>query len=212
MHQQSESPVSVPSVPRPAGVQLRARRNPALIALGALLVAGGGLGAAALFATNADQRAVVVMADDVRRGDVIERVDLSVLEIPGALTVEALDAAELPGLVGQHTLTDLPKGAFPLARNVGVDPLPDGQTLVGLRLEIGKLPTTDMPPGTVVRLVSLAEGDDSATEALVASRAVLLDDGVTYTLDVRVASGDAQAVARLAAADLLALVVVREGD
>ena len=40
---------------RPAGVQLRARRSPKLIALGVLAVALGALGAAALFTSNNDR-------------------------------------------------------------------------------------------------------------------------------------------------------------
>lgn len=198
-----------PAAPRPAAVQLRGRRSPRLIALGTLLVAVGGLGAAALYSMNADHRAVVVMAADVRRGDAIERDDLAVLEVPESLAVEALGAAELPGLVGRHSLTDLPQGAFPLARHVGEDPLPTGQALIGLRLPLGKLPTTDMPPGTTVRLVGLLEGTEVAADAVVASSPVLLDDGASYSLDVRVAEARADEVARLSAADLVAVVVVR---
>lgn len=198
-----------PAAPRPAEVQLRARRSPKLIALGALLVALGGLGAATLYSMNADHRAVVVMATDVRRGDAIEREDLAVLEVPESLGVEALGAAELPGLVGQRSLTDLPQGAFPLTRHVGEDPLPSGQALIGLRLPLGKLPTADMPPGTAVRLVGLLEGTNTAAQAVVASSPVLLDDGASFSLDVRVSESDADSVARLSAADLLAVVVVR---
>ena len=202
-----ESPA--PAAPRPAAVQLRGRRSPRLIALGTLLVAVGGLGAAALYSMNADHRAVVVMAADVRRGDAIERDDLAVLEVPESLAVEALGAAELPGLVGRHSLTDLPQGAVPLARHVGEDPLPTGQALIGLRLPLGKLPTADMPPGTTVRLVGLLEGTEVAADAVVASSPVLLDDGASYSLDVRVADARADEVARLSAADLVAVVVVR---
>lgn len=212
MHDQkrpSKPDTPAPVASRPAGVQLRARRSPKLIALGALLVTFGGLGAAALYSMNANHRAVVVMAADVRRGDSIGRDDLAVLEVPESLEVEALGAAELPGLVGQRSLTDLPEGAFPLARHVGEDPLPAGQALIGLRLPLGKLPTADMPPGTTVRLVGLLEGAENSVEAVVASAPVLLDDGASFSLDVRVDDARADEVARLSAADLLAVVVVR---
>lgn len=210
MHDQKRpSTPETPAAPRPAAVQLRARRSPKVIALGALLVAVGGLGAAALFSMNAEHRAVVVMAADVRRGDAIEREHLAVVEVPETLTVEALGAADLPTLVGQRSLTDLPQGSFPLARHVGEDPLPSGQALIGLRLPLGKLPTADMPPGTTVRLVGLLEGQETSAEAVVASAPVLLDDGASYSMDVRVADGRADEVARLSAADLVAVVVVR---
>ncbi|MHA6513301.1 SAF domain-containing protein [Tessaracoccus sp. Z1128] len=178
------------------------------MASGALLIAVGGLGAAALYSMNAEHRAVVVMASDVRRGDAIAREDLAVLEIPASLTVDALGAADLPALVGQRSLTDLPRGAFPLTRHVGEDPLPAGQSLVGLRLPLGKLPTADMPPGTAVRLVGLVEGVETSVDAVVGSAPVLLDDGASYSLDVSVQDGRADEVARLSASDMVALVVV----
>lgn len=202
--EQTESP----STARPTAVQLRARRSPAIIAFGVLLVVVGGLGSAALFTLNSDQRAVVIAAADIRRGDVIENEDLGVVEVPESLAVDAVGADQLPTLVGQHALTDLPKGSFPLPAHVGEEPLPDGESLVGLRLPLGRLPVTDMPPGTTVRLVSLAEGSSWSAPAEVAARPVLLDDGGTYSVDVRVAEADATEVARLSATDQLALIVV----
>src|SRR5699024_2754975 len=89
-----------PSAPRPEAVQLRARRSPKLIALGVLLVTLGGIGAALLYTMNADQRAVVAMAADVARGDVVDRDDLMVLEVPGSLAVAAEGADSLELLVG----------------------------------------------------------------------------------------------------------------
>lgn len=211
MHNQERPPkpdLTPPTAPRPEAVQLRARRSPKLVALGVLLVVLGGIGAAALYTMNADQRAVVVMATDVARGDLVSRDHLAVLEVPAAVGVEGLAAEEMEALVGQRARTDLPEGSFPLARHVGEDPLPDGRSLVGLRLSLGKLPTTDLPPGTTVRLVGLLEGEETAVDAVVASRPRLLDDGASYSLDVQVADGEADAVARLSAGDLLALVVV----
>lgn len=196
-----------PTAPRPDAVRLRARRSPKLIALGVLLVVLGGLGAAALYTMNADHAAVIVMADDVRRGDVIEQGDLAVIEIPGSLTVPRLPAADLETLVGQRALTDLPSGSFPLQRHVGDDPLPDGETLVGLRLPLGRLPSSDIPVGTKVRIVGLAEGSEDAVEATTTARPSQLEDG-SFALDIRVADGDADTVARLAAADMVAVVVV----
>ena len=55
---------------------------------------------------------------------------------------------------------------------------------------------------------SPVEGEETTVDAVVASRPRLLDDGASYSLDVQVADGEADAVARLSAGDLLALVVV----
>ena len=197
-----------PSAPRPDAVQLRARRSPRLIALGVLLVVLGGLGAAALFTMNANQEPVLVMAADVRRGEVVESTDVTVIEVPDTLTVDRLPASEVEQLVGHRARNDLPAGSFPLARHVGTDPLPGGETLVGLRLPLGRLPHSDIPVASIVRIVSLAEGDATAVEAATMSLPTLLDDGVTYALDVAVADAAADAVARLAATDQVAVIVV----
>lgn len=211
-----------PAAPRPESVQLRARRSPKLIALGVLLVVLGGLGAAYLYTLNADHRAVIVMAADVRRGEVIEQSDLKVVEVPGDLGVDALGSDKFDVLVGQQALTDLPRGAFPSGAHVGDDPLPGGQSLVGLRLPLGKLPSTDIPLGTTVRIVGLeapaqnaaeATGgkdfaEEVAVEAVTASAPRLLDDGATYVVDVRVADESADLVAKLSASDQAAIVVV----
>lgn len=210
-----------PAAPRPDAVQLRARRSPRLIALGVLLVALGGLGAAYLFTLNTNQHSVVVMAENVRRGEVVETGDLAVVEVPADLGVATLPADQLTSLVGQQALTDLPRGAFPGASHVGDDPLPPGESLVGLRLPLGKLPATDIARGTAVRVVGLAPtavnaqaaaqeapAVEIAVEATTASIPLLLDDGATYAVDVRVADESADLVARLSAADEVALIVV----
>lgn len=201
---------TAPAAPRPAAVQLRARRSPKLIALGVLLVTMGGLGAAFLFTLNTDHEVVLALAADVRRGDTITREQLSVVEVPATAGLNALPADRIDELVGERALFDLPAGTFPLERHVGEDPLPDGQALVGLRLAPGRMPIGELPPGTLVRLVSLAEGDETVAEAVVAAAPVPLEDG-TYAIDVRLIDGEADAIARLAAADALALVVHEEG-
>ena len=197
-----------PTTPRPETVQLRARRSPRLIALGLLLVAGGGIGVAALVGSGDDVVPLVVMAADVRRGDVIGDGDLTVIELPASSGVQGMPAADLPSLVGERALMDLPKGAFPLATHVGAEPLPAGQTLVGLRLPIGKLPATELPPGTAVRVVGVGDGTQTTVDAVVARAPSLLDDGTSFALDVRVADAEADLVARLAAGDQVALVLV----
>lgn len=204
----SKPDLTPPAAPRPDSVRLRGRRSPRLIALGILLVCLGGLGAASLYTMNARHEPVLVMAADVRRGEVVDRGDVAVIDVPDTLTVDRLPASELDTLIGHRALTDLPSGAFPLARHVGVDPLPDGQALVGLRLPLGRLPSSDLPLGTAVRVVALGDPQTPAIAAVTMVAPTLLDDGTTYALDVRVPDSAADAVARLSAADQLAIVVV----
>lgn len=209
-HQPTKADITPPPAPRPDAVQLRARRSPRLIALGVLAVVLGGLGAAALYSMNTDHTSVVVMARDVMRGDEIQAGDIQVVSLPSSLQVEMSDAGTISQMVGQTARTDLPAGAFPLPRHLGEDPIPPGDSLVGMRLVAGRLPTAQLPPGTRVQLVSLAEGDDAIVDAVVASAPVPLEDGSGHLLDVSVPNDFAAAVASLAATDQLVLIAVGE--
>ena len=204
-----ESSEQVPPLPaRPDGVQLRARRSPRLIAVGVLCVVLSALGAAALYNSTVNHASAVVMTRDLMRGDTIQPEDLGIVSVPQDLRVDFVTSEEMASLVGQTARTDLPAGAFPSARLLGEEPIPEGHSLVGLRLGPGRMPSAPLPPGTAVQLVSLAEGDTSVTDATVSSAPLLLDDGTGYTLDVLVPDERAHSVAVLAAADQLALIAV----
>ncbi|MEO7588148.1 MAG: SAF domain-containing protein [Arachnia sp.] len=210
-HQPTKADITPPPAPRPDAVQLRARRSPRLIALGILSAVLGALGAAALYSMNTDNTDVVVMARDVTRGDEVQASDLSVVSVPAGLRVESSAAHEREAMIGQTARSDLPAGSFPVARHLGQDPIPEGHSLVGIRLAPGRLPTSELPPGSLVQLISLAEGDDRVVDAVVASSPVMLDDGSGHLLDVTVADAGAHAVATLAANDLLVLIAVGDG-
>lgn len=208
----------VPPPTRPAGVQLRARRSPKLIALGVLAVVVGGLGFAFLYTSGTDARQVVAVAKAVARGETITDEHLTVVEVPERFAVDTLPASRDGDLVGRTALTDLPAGAFPLASHVGDDPLPDGMARVGLRLTHGQLPVSPMPAGTQVTLVPVVDGADDAAQpasspvpATVAVAPLLLDDGTTFVLDVHVGRDASSLVAQWSARGELAVVTVGEG-
>lgn len=202
---------TAPAQPRPEGVQLRPRRSPRLVALGVLFVVLGALGAAALYSASVDQRTAVVMAEDVVRGQQLTAEDLSIVSVPAGFQVDVTDGDSLAQLVGRTARTDLPAGSFPTARHLGDEPIPPRHSLVGLQLGPGRMPGSELVPGTAVQLVSLAEGDEAVTDAVVAEAPVLTDDGTGFVLDVVVPEEAAHAVARLAATQQLALIAVGEG-
>lgn len=208
-HAADEQSATAPS--RPDGVRLRPRRSPRLIALGVLFVVLGALGAAALYTVSVNQQTAVVMARDVVRGQELSGEDLRVISVPAGLQLELTDGDRLTELVGQTARTDLPAGAFPTGRHLGQEPIPDGHSLVGLQLGPGRMPGGELIPGAKVQLVSLMEGDDTVTDAVVAEPPTLTDDGTGYVLDVVVTDEAAHYVARLAANQLLALIAVGEG-
>lgn len=195
---------------RPEGVQLRARRNPRLIALGILFVVLGALAAGTLYSMNVTTTSVLVMARDVVRGEQIAAGDLAVLQLPQSSSVDAVSADALDDLVGSTALTDLPAGAFPALHHLGERPLPDGHSLVGLRLDTGRIPVTPLVPGTQVRLVSLAEDSDLTIDAVLATTPRREEHGSHFLLDVVIKEDEAPMVSVLAATNLLALIA--EGD
>ncbi len=194
----------------PAG-QLRTRRSPRLIALGVLLVCLGALGAAWIYVAGTNQLSVVVMAQDVSRGEVIESSDLTLIDLPASLQVDHVEAAAMAELIGQTALTDLPVGTIPSPRLLGAAPIPAGQSLVGLLLSPGKLPANQPAVGAQVSLVSLAEPANLTLPAVVASAPQVSEDGSGYVVDVLVASQDAAQVASLAAHGDIALITLGVG-
>lgn len=199
-----------PRARRPEGVRLRPRRSPKLIALGLLCIVLGALAAASVYSMNVTTTSVLVMTRDVVRGEQISAEDLAVLQLPRNTVAGSILAEDLDELVGATALIDLPAGAFPAHRHLGDRPLPEGHSLVGLRLEGGRIPSTPLAPGTQVRLVSLAEEDSLVADAVLATAPQLDEYGSHYLLDIVVARESAPQIAALAATNLLA--VVAEGD
>ncbi|MDO5093233.1 MAG: SAF domain-containing protein [Propionibacteriaceae bacterium] len=194
------------STNRPDAVQLRARRNPRLIALGVLLVVLGALGAAALYTTVSNHRQAVAAARDIARGTELQRGDLTVIEVPSDYDY-GLPPQDLETLIGQRTLVDLPAGSLPEARHLGEMRIAPGTSLVGLKLGPGRLPTSELTPGQPVRLVTLT-GEATAISGTVMTAPVQLEDGFTWVLDVAVADAEANLAASYAAQDQLALIVL----
>ncbi|MDO4784372.1 MAG: SAF domain-containing protein [Propionibacteriaceae bacterium] len=200
------------STARPSGVQLRARRNPRLIALGVLTACLGALGVAYLYSATTSSQQVLVMASEVARGTVVQPGDLTVVTIGSAQGITVTDAGALDSVVGQTALVDLPKGSLLTPTSVGSPTLPAGTARVGLKLTVGRFPVGDLPSGAKVTLVRTGDGSDKASySAETLTPAKDLGDGQTFLVDVQVAEGDAPAVARLAAEEALALVRRADG-
>lgn len=193
---------------RPSGVQLRARRNPRLIALGVLTACLGALGVAYLYSATTSSQQVLMMASGVARGTVVQPGDIAVVTIGSAQGIAVTDASALDSVIGQTALVDLPKGSLLTPSSIGSPTLPTGTARVGLKLTVGRVPVGDLPSGAKITLVRTGSGADKApsysAETLTPPKD--LGDGQTFLVDVQVSAEDAPAVARLAAEDLLALV------
>ena len=202
---------------RPSDVRLRTRRNPRLIAVGVLLACLGGLTGATLLTTSSHTSSVVVMAHSVVRGETVRANDLGAVTIGRAPGVRTVPSSQLSRLVGHAALVDLPEGSLPGPDAVGDPIVPPDYSQVGLRLETGRVPVSELPPGTAVELVpvSATASDPTPQRAPIAAVVVTSpqtnDTGAAVLLDVAVPADAGVVVAQLAARGELAVVRVGRG-
>ena len=197
-----------------AGAPQRPRRNVRWLAAGALAVCLGTLGSALLYGNLSHTEAVVMVRRTVFRDQVITANDLGVTSAVSAPGVAMVAAERLAEVIGRTARTDLAAGTLLHPEGFGEPLVGGGQVLIGLRLPAGRLPATDLPPGTAVLLVPVtrdaSQGPDGPSiSARVARPAEELPDGATL-LDVTVGQAEAERVAKLAAADQLSLLRVAE--
>ena len=199
--------------------QARRRTTTVLLILALLIVAG----LAAAFTVNQvqTQNRVVQVRADLPRGAVIKPTDLAEITVGSVQGVSTTPADQIASLVGRQASVDLVKGSLLPQGAVGdvAIPAPD-QTLVGLRLEQGRIVAGDVRPGSRVRLVVTAPqgGDPTFTDAnsnkvfaatLTSSEPAL--DGTATLVNVEVAQADAVKVAQLAAVSRIAVVQDPQG-
>ncbi len=192
------------------GAAVRPRLDLRWIAAGILAVCLGGLGAALLYANLSGAASVVIIKNTVLRDQTIRADDLGITSANAPLGVQTVPAEALGDIVGKTAITDLVAGGLLSPQSVGDPVVASGTVRLGLRLEAGRIPVGDLPPGTSIRLVPVAgdagnQPSGNSVNAVVASVPQRLDDGSTL-LDVTVADHLGDRVARLAAANQLALV------
>ena len=192
----------------------RLRRRPAVLGIGLALVAVGGL-TAAWFASAVDSSTpVVVAAAPLLRGQVVTAEQLSTGQVSGVSASALTPASQLQSLVGRTVVTDVPAGATVPGSAVTEDPLPGaGESVVGILLPPGQVPTVDLRPGSQVRIVATPRSQDDppvttprGTAAVLVSTSV--DESTGHTVaNVQVPAAQAPAIAALAATGRAALVL-----
>jgi hypothetical protein len=181
----------------------------------ALLIVAG-LAAVFVVQQIQTQNRVIQVRADVPRGAVIKASDLAEITVGSIQGVSTVPAAELPGLVGQRATIDLARGSLLPDGGVGAVAIPAaGQTLVGIRLDQGRMVIGDVPIGSRLRLIVTApQGGDPAFRDGNSGRqfaAVLVEsspalDGAATLVNVQVAQKDANPIAQLAATGRIAVV------
>lgn len=194
--------------------KLRRRRTHLLGAVALLIVAG--LAAVFVVQQIQTQNRVIQVRADVPRGAVIKASDLAEITVGSVQGVSTVPADELSGLVGQRATIDLARGSLLPDGGVGAVAIPAaGQTLVGIRLDQGRMVIGDVPIGSRLRLIVTApQGGDPAFRDGNSGRqfaAVLVEsspalDGAATLVNVQVAQKDANPIAQLAATGRIAVV------
>ena len=199
----------------------QARRRTTTILLIVALMAVVGLAAAYTVNQLQTQNHVVQVRTDVSRGALIKPTDLGEVTVGSVQGVSTTPADQIAALVGRQATVDLVKGSLLPQGAVGDVAVPAAdQTLVGIRLEQGRMVVGDVRPGSRVRLVVTAPqgGDPSFADAnstkvfsatLISSEPAL--DGAATLANVQVARADAVKVAQLAAVSRIAVVQDPQG-
>lgn len=202
----------------PAGGRLPGaprERRPLLAVLAVLLIVGGAL-VAGLLAARLDQRTeMLVAAETLKAGHVIELTDLastSVAASAGAL----IPAERAREVVGQTVRVEVTKGE--LLQSTQLDPAPavkEGQTLVGLSLSVGRFPAGGVTPGDVVTLVNVKDATTAVVSAQVVEAFPASGNEKEWTsgavISLLVPKAEASKVARLGAEESIALAVTATG-
>lgn len=94
-------------LPRP-----KRRRRPWVFALCAALVAAGALGTAFAFTSINDTQEVLVVANDIKRGETIEAGDLSVVRVSVDPALTPVAGSQKSDLVGSRAAADLWAGTL----------------------------------------------------------------------------------------------------
>lgn len=205
--------------PAPLAPLPKARRRPALLALGAGLMALGVLSGAWLVNGAGDRQSVLAVARAVPFGTVITAGDLTRAEVSLDPAVATVPANEIGQIVGRIAATDLTPGSL-LTRSAVTDVAPPvrGQVLVAIAVSTTRMSAGGLQAGDRVLVVDTpAAGADPPTlpPTTIAATVVRLGttdlNGVTV-VDVTVTSADGPALAARSATGRIALVLQPRGQ
>ena len=191
-------------------------RRPGLLALGLVVVLGAGALFGWLYSTAGEKTPALVVTSEIPVGQVIERTDLSTVDVAGAVT--AIAGGNLDSVVGERaSVTLLPGTLLQRSMVTDTDPLPAGQVQVGVAVRASQLPADGVVPGdrvTVLRLGS-AQPTDATSEPKVLVDGAAVDavredptQAGTTLVTLLVTSAQGPAVAAASGAGSAALIKV----
>lgn len=145
---------------------IRSRRRPAVIGIGAALVAVCGLGGAWLASSGGQTHPVMVAATGIQAGHTVTSTDVRPIQVTGQ--TEFASAQDAASLVGKVAATDIPAGAVIAPSMLGAVTASKGDSIFGVAVKPGSYPSTGLQAGDRVNLV-LASTSSSTTSATAAA-------------------------------------------
>lgn len=193
------------------------------IALGLVIVAVCGLASLWFYSTAAERDDVLALRGPVARGEVLVVEDLIAVGIATDDVLATMSEAEFPSIVGQVAVNNMEAGTLVTPSMFSAfNAVADGAVVVGIDLEIGRVPAVTPVPGDTVAVLLIPRGNAQldlrggaaveASELLVESATVvetaaLGTQGRRY-LALSMSEDEAKAVAAAAALDQVALIRV----
>ncbi|MDR1513210.1 MAG: SAF domain-containing protein [Propionibacteriaceae bacterium] len=208
----ASNPAAVdPSAEDTLGPPPKLRRRPLLIALGVVLVVMSAFVSYYVVSIVKDTAQVVAAVADIPRGQQIERIDLTTVEIRPDPLLKTVPVAQLDELVGKRAATDIPAGVIVAPGSVTdvLQPVA-GQALVGVALDPTQRPATAPRHGQPVTfVVTPRDSEDSPSTSRVVYDAHVVDftylgDSTVLVVDVTVPESEAAAIVAMAATGRLA--------
>jgi hypothetical protein len=193
---------------------LRRRRRRWVLALCAALVAAGGLGTAFAFTSVNDTQEVLVVSNDIKRGETIEAGDLAVVRVSVDPALTPVPGSQKAELEGSRAAVDLWAGTLLTAQAVTDNLVPgEGESLVGISLTPAQMPSEPLYGGDVVRIVTtpgdqgeITDREPVTIEATVVGVNRVEETGETV-VDVAVPEAEAAELAARAATGRVVLVL-----
>lgn len=190
----------------------RDRRLP-WVALGVVLILGGGLAAALLVQSVGERSQVLAAARPIAQGQVVTAEDLRVVDAAFDTAVGTIPASSWNDLIGQQATTRIVEGSILAPGTFAAQGgMPEGTVIVGAPLGPGQLPVPTLRSGQRVRMLS-AGGDGSERHVLGEATIYTTTAGPQSTVFVSLAVADdlADEVAEVVARQRLRLILLPDG-
>ena len=219
---QGQSQIEASGVRGPSVALQTRRRQPAMAALAAAVIAAGGLVGFLAYTQTSERAAVLAVSHAVPAGDVISEEDLTEVSVALDPALRPYPAAERSDVVGKRAAVSLQAGALLSHGQVtGRSLVGVHEQLVGIGLKSNRLPATRLSGGDRVQLVSTpadgvaeqqgGKGDQESPPQTIEARVVRMGPKEKATgevvVDVAVQAVDGPALAARAAGGNIALVL-----